>query len=255
MEGGQCFISRIAIATAQTTTKYSAESYFLSDRQQSAATQVGSRIGERRSRARLQRDHSEARRQRRRRHSVRWYNFSPQLQFSFSPQLIFYPNFPIEDGIIRKIRVSKLHYQFQRYVTLTKTVQLELQCLQFGCKIMTAFIKFRTEKIKRDCQRLNQLAWRISWPKNVSSEFQEQVNISCNIFIRSVISVSSPCHALPHCLGFGSLSVAARCIGPDQVLSRSETHDAVHGSFINLMKLPNIETLISLVQASNHFMF
>ena len=38
-------------------------------------------------------------------------------------------------------------------------------------------------------------------------------------------------------------------------LSRGETHDAVHGSFINLMKLPNVETLIFLVPASNNFMF
>ena len=30
-------------------------------------------------------------------------------------------------------------------------------------------------------------------------------------------------------------------------LSRGETHDAVHWSFINLMKLPNVETLIFLV--------
>ena len=37
--------------------------------------------------------------------------------------------------------------------------------------------------------------------------------------------------------------------------SRGETHDAVHGSFINLMKLPNVEILILLVPASNHFMF
>ena len=38
-------------------------------------------------------------------------------------------------------------------------------------------------------------------------------------------------------------------------LSRGETHDAVHGSFINLMKLLNVEKLIFLVLASNHFMF
>ena len=41
----------------------------------------------------------------------------------------------------------------------------------------------------------------------------------------------------------------------DPPLSRGETHDAVHGSFINLMKLPNVETLIFLVLASNYFMF
>ena len=38
-------------------------------------------------------------------------------------------------------------------------------------------------------------------------------------------------------------------------LSCGETHDAVHWSFINLMKLPNVETLIFWVPASNHFMF
>ena len=38
-------------------------------------------------------------------------------------------------------------------------------------------------------------------------------------------------------------------------LSRGETHAAVHGSFIILMNLPNVETLIFLVPASNHFMF
>ena len=38
-------------------------------------------------------------------------------------------------------------------------------------------------------------------------------------------------------------------------LSRGETHDPVHGSLINLMKLPNEGTLIFLVPASNHFMF
>ena len=47
-----------------------------------------------------------------------------------------------------------------------------------------------------------------------------------------------------------------RTYGPS--LSRGETHDAVHGRFINLMKLPNVEiveTLIFWVPASNHFMF
>ena len=37
-------------------------------------------------------------------------------------------------------------------------------------------------------------------------------------------------------------------------LSRGETHDAVHGSFINLMKLPNVETLIFLVKPSHVLM-
>ena len=38
-------------------------------------------------------------------------------------------------------------------------------------------------------------------------------------------------------------------------LSSGETHAAVHVSFIDLMKLPNVETLIFLVTASNQFMF
>ena len=38
-------------------------------------------------------------------------------------------------------------------------------------------------------------------------------------------------------------------------LSRGETHVFVHCTFINLMKVPNVETLIFLVPASNHFMF
>ena len=38
-------------------------------------------------------------------------------------------------------------------------------------------------------------------------------------------------------------------------LSRGETHVSVHWTFINLMNGPNVETLIFLVPASNHFMF
>ena len=38
-------------------------------------------------------------------------------------------------------------------------------------------------------------------------------------------------------------------------LSRGETRVFVHCTFINLMKVPNVETLIFLVPASNHFMF
>ena len=40
-------------------------------------------------------------------------------------------------------------------------------------------------------------------------------------------------------------------------LSRGETHDpvTVHGSFINLMKLPNVGPLIFNKVPSNHFMF
>ena len=43
----------------------------------------------------------------------------------FSTQL-----FLNEDGRIREKRSSKLHYRFQRYSTLTKTVLLEYQYLQ-----------------------------------------------------------------------------------------------------------------------------
>ena len=38
-------------------------------------------------------------------------------------------------------------------------------------------------------------------------------------------------------------------------VSRGETHVFVHCTFINLMKIPDEETLIFLVPASNHFMF
>ena len=44
-----------------------------------------------------------------------------------------------------------------------------------------------------------------------------------------------------------------RTVKTGRLLSRDETHDAVDGSFINLMKLRNVETLIFLVPASNHF--
>ena len=40
-----------------------------------------------------------------------------------------------------------------------------------------------------------------------------------------------------------------------KALSRGETHVFVHCTFINLMKVPNVETLIFLVPASNYFMF
>ena len=40
-----------------------------------------------------------------------------------------------------------------------------------------------------------------------------------------------------------------------QNLSRGETHVFVHCTSINLMKVPNVETHIFLVPASNHFMF
>ena len=40
-----------------------------------------------------------------------------------------------------------------------------------------------------------------------------------------------------------------------QCLSRGETHVVVLCNFINLMKLPNVETLVFWVPASNNFMF
>jgi hypothetical protein len=47
--------------------------------------------------------------------------FSPQ-KFTFSPQSIFNPLFLNKDSRIRKNRLSKLHYRFQRYTSLIKTV-------------------------------------------------------------------------------------------------------------------------------------
>ncbi len=47
--------------------------------------------------------------------------FSPQ-KITFSPQSIFNPLFLNEDSRIRKNRLSKLHYRFQRYTSLIKTV-------------------------------------------------------------------------------------------------------------------------------------
>ena len=46
------------------------------------------------------------------------------------PQSIFYPLFLNEDGRIPKNGLSKLHYRFRRYSTLTNTVLLESQYLQ-----------------------------------------------------------------------------------------------------------------------------
>ena len=48
----------------------------------------------------------------------------------FSPTIDFLPLFLNEDGRILKNGLSKLHYQFRRYSTLTKTFLLESQCLQ-----------------------------------------------------------------------------------------------------------------------------
>ena len=48
----------------------------------------------------------------------------------FCPQPIDYPLFLHEDGGIGKNRLSKLHYRFQQYTRLIKTVQLESQILQ-----------------------------------------------------------------------------------------------------------------------------
>ncbi len=47
--------------------------------------------------------------------------FSPQ-KFTFSPQSIFCPLFLNEGGRIRKNHLSKLHYRFQSYSNLIKTV-------------------------------------------------------------------------------------------------------------------------------------
>ncbi len=42
---------------------------------------------------------------------------------------IFFPLFLNEGGRIKKNRLSKLHYRFQRYTSLIKSVYLESQCL------------------------------------------------------------------------------------------------------------------------------
>ena len=55
--------------------------------------------------------------------------FPPQKS-TFSPQSICYPLFLNKDGRILKNGLSKLHYRFQRYSNLTKTVLLETQYLQ-----------------------------------------------------------------------------------------------------------------------------
>ena len=63
-------------------------------------------------------------------HYITWINsFPPQIS-TFSQQLIFYPLFLNEDGRILKNGLSKLHYWFRQYSTLTKTVLLESQYLQ-----------------------------------------------------------------------------------------------------------------------------
>ena len=59
-----------------------------------------------------------------------WINSFSQQKYTFSLQLIFYPLFLNEDGRILKNGLSKLHYRFRRYSTLTKTILLEFQYLQ-----------------------------------------------------------------------------------------------------------------------------
>ena len=56
--------------------------------------------------------------------------FFSTTKCTFSLQSIFYPLFLNEDGKIREKRLSKLHYRFRRYSTLTTTVLLESQYLQ-----------------------------------------------------------------------------------------------------------------------------
>ena len=61
---------------------------------------------------------------------VKWINSFPPQKCTFSPQSVFCPLFLNEDGRILKNCLSKLHYRFRRYSTLTKTVLLESQYLQ-----------------------------------------------------------------------------------------------------------------------------
>ena len=67
-------------------------------------------------------------------------------------------------------------------------------------------------------------------------------------------SLSQPHFMIFICPLWSAARPGSHC-GRNQSPSSSENNDPVHGSFINLMKLPNEGTLIFLVPASNHFMF
>ena len=56
--------------------------------------------------------------------------FPPHKNALFPHNRFLYPRFLNEDGRIREKRLSKLHYRFRRYSTLTKKVLLESQYLQ-----------------------------------------------------------------------------------------------------------------------------
>ena len=64
----------------------------------------------------------------------------------FSPTINFFPLFLNEDGRILKNGIFKLHYQFRRYSTLTKTVLHESQYLQS----YDSFPDFPRPKFKED---------------------------------------------------------------------------------------------------------
>ena len=78
------------------------------------------------------------------RFSAVWGTVWPSIVFSltkltFPWQQIFYPSFLDEDCRIRENCLSKLHYQFQKYSSLPKTVQLESQfSLQFSLNLNSA---------------------------------------------------------------------------------------------------------------------
>ena len=63
------------------------------------------------------------------------------------------------------------------------------------------------------------------------------------------------CWPFPELRYYGSNREDFVFIRPPGALSRCETHVCVHCLFINIMNGPNVETLIFLVPASNHFMF
>ena len=62
--------------------------------------------------------------------SAQNFNFPQQFHFFCSLFLNFLFSFPQWRGRIRKSRLSKLHSEFSRCASLTKTVYLEFQCLQ-----------------------------------------------------------------------------------------------------------------------------
>ena len=65
------------------------------------------------------------------------------------PTIDFYPLFLNEGGRILKNGLSKLHYRFRRFSTLTKTVLLESQYLQ-SYDSLPDFLRPKLKKIVND---------------------------------------------------------------------------------------------------------